>query len=843
MRNIIPVVTTALLGACMAFATPSMLVYEPSPYSMAVGGGADLLDVSVPITRAYSGLSANKDKLEIAFYHNGSMLINDIGFETVYVSVKDNLFTKGLRVAGFLNYLNLGNLDQLDSRGRLVEKFTSGDLLAGAAFVFDQKSLKLQRQVLNPSNNKYEPNALYPLLAPLNAAVNLTYYQSTLASYSTFSVLADVNLSYKLSVPFIGMPEQLINESDVQLERQRVIGQYKAMIDGKKKELDDQKAISNAASKKAEYDAQFEAYTKRIGDVYGKRQVEIRDVHRTRSNIYTMTYALNQEISGEYVSNFISNANVEMKTLIDTAAKGVNDNGKALNKRINEDIETLYKDATKYRDQFKKNTDIPELVDKANALFDIYEAFAEEQFAAIKRVATQKVTATTITAQDRERGYKEYTIAKGDTWGTIASNFMGDAKRGEDIAVYNGVAMKVGVKELPVPKAGSVVKIPVEQKTADVDEKTYKTVIARGETMRQEIQKYLGDNKRQFTVPQQLYFNGALKSYGKYLTLLAEKEKLITQVKTKLVRLDETYNREVGALTVPVDAMLKDLKKIKLKKELDLLNAAGKDAADEAVALYKKDETDLFKGLLLQLYKSKRGLIEEFIREERAKQDVEVSAVNDVYARKFEVVDESADVAAVDAGKDEAKVKSIREKQTQERGALQDQRAKDGAMLVERFEAVINEYKWQLYLTQLIYLSSEERPYTLAFGGNARNLGIPVKYGTTSEMLPVAASFDVTYNFLRMENNSVTGYLHTGYSELEGVAVGGGAMYRIFESLEFRGGLRINAIQTAGAMTLAGTGGIGWMSDLGLMKYRIDIAGVYEAVYGLSFTAGLSVAF
>ena len=60
-----------LISIGFIFSSSSLLFYDYSPSSIAIGKSHDLIDPLSPLTRNYSGVMALKDKLEFSFAHNG----------------------------------------------------------------------------------------------------------------------------------------------------------------------------------------------------------------------------------------------------------------------------------------------------------------------------------------------------------------------------------------------------------------------------------------------------------------------------------------------------------------------------------------------------------------------------------------------------------------------------------------------------------------------------------------------------------------------------------------------------------------------------------------------------
>lgn len=282
----------AVACAAAVFPNTSFLAAEFASHSIAVGKGYDLLDNRTPLSRTYTGVSALKDKTELTFMHS-AFGVEDVSGENLVFAMKNTIFP-GARIAGYLSYYGLGAFEVRDDRSRITDRLSPYSLFAGGSLIFDVRSLTLEDYTIVTNQNKEVKgrNGLKMFLSSINGAVNVNYYQSQLApGMSAFSVFADVNLSAKFPLPYIGMPKDLITEEYLENEKRGILAEQTKQFAQMQRALRETKGLNAEAidAKGKEYQSNQTAAELKIEKLYAEKKKDIARVHETRRKIYEIS--------------------------------------------------------------------------------------------------------------------------------------------------------------------------------------------------------------------------------------------------------------------------------------------------------------------------------------------------------------------------------------------------------------------------------------------------------------------------------------------------------------------------------------------------------------------------
>ncbi|MBI4978969.1 MAG: hypothetical protein HZC28_15935 [Spirochaetes bacterium] len=848
---------TVLLGivaaAGVAFANPSFLASEYSPMSLSIGKSYDLLDIRTPLSRTYSAAGALKDKTEITFFHS-VFGMDDVAAENVMLSLK-NTILPGMRMAAYLSYFGLGAFEQRNERAETSVTLFPSMLYVGVPVIFDVKSLTLEDYTI-VTNNKKElrgRNMLKDFLSCINAAVNINYFQSQLTTdYHAFSLFADANITAKFALPYIGMPKSLITEDDLEREKKDVIGGADREYAGRMNTLTNTKGLTPqaVAAKTAEYSTVRTEFIDKTEKEYAAKKADIARVHASRKQIFEIYYSPDIELKDTDVSNFNAVAKKELLDLTVIASNAIADNFAYLRKNIGADMQQNAEDISNYTEKLKDAAKAPVFFDNALAVSALYSEYIANEGTAISKYIKEDVAEKSKKVIEAD---KQYTVKRDDTWTSIALAHYGDTALAGIITAYN----KIDVKKIAKPLPGTMIKIPPQKKpevTAAKDDAGAVTgnIEEYNAARAKRFEKFLRDKDKaevpvrayRMTQKEELYYKKIIETYEQRILLFDARNQIVLDTKRKYSELNQGLLEQYKALDTTTDELQKDLTKAKLKKDLDYLQVADQNEVKTVFNEYKKRERELFLSLLQEIFRTKNRIITVLKKEESDKADKQDGNIIAVYNRKAEIARVQNSAARIEAGANEKMLAKISEEYASETKKMELSRGEELSGNRAAYLRKVNEFDWQLYITELIYLSSDEKKNTFAFGVYGKNLGMPVTFDKQSELLPMAFGLDLNYRFLDMENNASTLYLHGGYSDVDNVTVGGGVMYRMFNLLELRGGTWYEffpATPDRGELSFSGAAGV--IFDIGLMSYRVDAGARYEANYGLTYSAGLTVVF
>lgn len=839
MKRTLTLIITLCLAASAGFGATQMLAMTSSPYSMAIGDCHDLLDPNVPLTRTYSGLYTLKDKTEFVFFHQ---ILPNVGMIENGVLGLKNDWVKGIRFAAYAQYLTVGTFNSLNESGISSGSLTAYDLLIGVPIIFNPFSIpfglkRMKEEGTNATGTEKDetdgtnvgalPSMLETVLKSSHAAVNINYFQSQLGTYSAWSLFLDVNLAMRFKFPYVGQPKPLISEDEIQAEWDRVqsnetrkIEERIAAVAGEEMYTEEERE-----AKVASLTERKEEIAKELERKYTRKKRDIYRVHRTRQRIYDVITRNEVALEPDYVSNFVSDVIEEIETLMDIASNAMLINNETLTAATREEINNNELTIIDYQEKLTRNAENDAVVEKSDTLFALYDDHIQTLY---PYILDDEATPEKTEATAKRRGYKIYTVAADDTWKSIAQRFYDNEARYLTIVEYNNLS-----EETP-PKEGTPLKIPFPE---FIQERRQKELV-----FTKERNTLIRDIRRaRPTKVEKLYFESTVDLYDSRLELFAYLNDIDTELDTKLYELFDRGNKLIREVRGARDALIRDLAKYKLKKDLDYLNAARDADYIEAMKDYKNNERAIFEELLLQIYKAKKEMIEDLKEEQEFKYEAHVQNIANIYERKAGTLEDTVKVRKIEAEGDDVKKKELEEDYKRTQMKLAKLRQEELNEAKEIYEAKIADYNWELNITQLIYLSSEESKDTFAVGMYVNNLGVPVTYIEEKEYLPVAFGLDVNYMFLSSERVNGYGYIHYGYSDVELHNIGLGGMARLFDFVDVRGGILFGLAPDHVETTFSLGSSIEF--DLGLMNYRVDVGARFNPLYGSTMSVGLNIIF
>lgn len=891
----------------------SLLIDESYPYVISIGGCHDLLDTGTPLTRSYSGVFAEKEKAELMISHKNIM--EGVNLEHLILGLEKN-FLPGIRFAAYGKYLGVSDFSRFDVRGLQSGKIGVYDFYIGVPVIFDSASLNLlpykTDMIIDEAGNevavtnKEIKNPWYYIFNSLNAAVNVNYYQSSVLEETASSVFADINVSGKFKIPYIGQPEKLPSIKEINEKEKELVEDTIANYEDRKEKLREEhlkEAGSNAEPVDlSDLDKALNEEVEQIRDDYKKRRSDIYTVYERRENVFNIINDFDVEITQQYMTNFVDDLEMELFALMGVTKKAIDDNYKNLKTDIVYDLNKNEKEIRSLTKKFMRELATPGFKEKSIELFRHYSKYIKSEFSRSgsiksknfsivsfsrnytvksndtwrdisktyydsdkyafyiqqynKMVSLQRPEpGTTINLPNldymknleeaerredeeaRKRGYRIYNIRSNDSWQSIAMQFYSTRSRAALIADYNGLSLTNELNtdmELRIPVYAA--QAAHERKQREFEEQK-KQIIAEIDNVKSETP---------ITDMEQLYYDALVNAFENRLDLYKRSIRMEQKKEDKVKNLRNRVLDFIDDAADISERSMKELKKIKLKREYSILNAANENDIREAKITYKAQEKVLFQDLLLQVFKMKKQMIEQLESEEKAKYETHKESLESMYERQIEDLEEEYGVyrieienAPLSEEEKEKKFDELKEKKEKEEEQLKKDNENKIALAKTRYKRKMEEYDWEEYLTHLIYLATDSTEETLAVGMSFMNLGTPVRYrdSADSEALPASMNFDVNYSFLDIEDHYSIFYMQYGYSRFENHSFGIGLMYRAFNLVEARTGLEFQNKE------VIPSAGLGVLFDMGLMNYRLDVSVRYEPIYGAALNFGVNIIF
>lgn len=497
-------------------------------------------------------------------------------------------------------------------------------------------------------------------------------------------------------------------------------------------------------------------------------------------------------------------------------------------------------DIASYKTKLAAGAKSPAVNDAVKAVGDLYEAFISNELVLV----SQYISDDSEKIKPVIQADKRYTVKKDDTWESIAEMHYSNAGSFTNITAYN----KIDIARMKKPLPGTMIKIPplpvAQTETVSGGFEAYTAGKAqRSERFQRDKDRALNALRQMRQTPvEELYSRNILAAYDKRIELYDARSRIVVDTRKKYDALARGLLENYRTMDTTIADLEKDIAKAKLKKNLDYLQVKEQNEVKNVFFEYKKVERELFLVLLQSIFNTKNRIIAELKKEELDKSERQKQIIASIYQRKGEIASVQMSVGRMEAGNNEAAVKKLNDDAASDAKKNEISMAEELAAAKANYLQKIDEFDWQLYLTELTYLSSDEKKNTFAVGVYAKNLGMPVNFAGVSEMLPMAFGMDMNYRFLNIENHHMTVYLHGGYSDVDNLTIGGGAMYRLLEMFEFRVGGWYEffpARPDIGEFSVAAMAG--FLFDIGLMGSRIDVSVRYERNMGLTYNAGLTI--
>ena len=298
----------------------------------------------------------------------------------------------------------------------------------------------------------------------------------------------------------------------------------------------------------------------------------------------------------------------------------------------------------------------------------------------------------------------------------------------------------------------------------------------------------------------------------------------------------------------------KELKKAKLKRELDLVDARNEKAVEKAQRVYKAEEKKIYERLLAAMYRNEEKIFQarlQSVKEDaesrefdfRTVQDKALEAMEDEFAfqERFlsakisDLKKNNPDSPQLASAQEELKAK---QEEYNEAVADLDDKAKSFSdteqATVEREVAAIKEERRKI---RLVFLQTDTPYKNTNVNLVVRNGGTQMTFVSEGYPLPTTFSAAVGYSFVNtvLHNAKLTAQLNVPFYDAISVAIG--AEYVFADLVYVRGGY------TFGAVDRSFSTGAGVRLALGFTEVSVDYAFRPLPDYGLLHSIGVALSF
>jgi predicted nucleic acid-binding Zn-ribbon protein len=423
-------------------------------------------------------------------------------------------------------------------------------------------------------------------------------------------------------------------------------------------------------------------------------------------------------------------------------------------------------------------------------------------------------------------------------------------------------------KQIDEELGPEIKKLEEELSTLNAEKQTLEAQEEVDKEKVQEVQKRISEKERELSAAKGDPWIKRLESR------IGEKEKEIEELNEDIEKKDEVIQKTTEELIKSVQKDIdnfnmmraflnRELKKAKLKRELDLLNAEKEKKREKGLTVYEERERAIYLRLLsttykhedkilnaridalkedydsriydlqTQLKKEMERLEDEFSFQERFLNE-KISELERRTKVKSEEVDEAAlgDLNALKvelSKKQESFDKAADELEEKEKKSLRDED--------EQFEKNIAELKWEIKLTRLIYLQTDDPYRNTSVNAAIQNVGSKVKFEEEGFPLPSTFHVGVGYAILNTDTHAVKMGVQLNIPFHEEISVGVGAEYGFLDMFFFRTGYTFNSINRNISL------GAGAKLAIGFTSYAVDYAFQPLPEYGYLHSIGISAYF
>jgi hypothetical protein len=275
--------------------------------------------------------------------------------------------------------------------------------------------------------------------------------------------------------------------------------------------------------------------------------------------------------------------------------------------------------------------------------------------------------------------------------------------------------------------------------------------------------------------------------------------------------LSKTVHKNVELCTFSRESLKRELKKAKLKRELDLLSAKNEKQRKKALADYEEKELGIYADLLSVMYTNEEGIVEsaagalsrnfenrKYDLETQMKKDRERVADEFAFQERYLTnrVSELQKQAKAEGGGQAARElaavqKELAGEQDAHKAALEELEKRSHRALVEEGSAYakgVEELAWRQKVTRLVYLQTDTPYLNTVVHASITNVGSKVKFVDEAYPLPAAVHVGAGYALLNSSRHTVRFGAQLDVPLYDEAALGVGAEYGFHRQVFVRAG-------------------------------------------------------
>jgi hypothetical protein len=299
----------------------------------------------------------------------------------------------------------------------------------------------------------------------------------------------------------------------------------------------------------------------------------------------------------------------------------------------------------------------------------------------------------------------------------------------------------------------------------------------------------------------------------------------------------------------------KELKKAKLKRELDLVDARNEKATEKAQRVYKAKEKNIYEQLLAAMYRNEEKIFQarlQSVKEDaesrefdfRTAQDKTLESLEDEFAfqERFlsaQIADlkkNNPDSPELASAKEELETKQEEYKQAV--AALEEQAKSFSETEQAKVDREVADIKEERQKFRLVFLQTDTPYKNTNVNLVVRNGGTPMSFVSDNGYpLPTIFSAAVGYSFLNTDLHNAKLAVQLNVPVYDAISVAVGAEYVFADLVYVRGGY------TYGAVDRSFSTGAGVRLALGFTEVSVDYAFRPLPDYGLLHSIGVALSF
>ena len=657
----------------------------------------------------------------------------------------------------------------------------------------------------------------------LSVGLNLKAIYRTLGEYNAFAVGSDVGAAYRFETPHVGQRPK--PPTDKQLEKE-----YNARISAIEKERE--KRVSEANEAIGELEKNIVSLEKDIGDISskidtaeGEKQQTLiakRDEMETSLTELQTQFAAEHENSRDELDVIDEWYKSELQTAEEAYSKKLADLRYVESERTH--LFSLINDPDKELTEELINASIDENIDKTRDFFiDRSESLNSQKDAYIE-IRQQRI-------DEISEEIIEYMQKIEEETGPEISNLQEKLN-----------SLEAEKQELENSEAEDT-KDRIQALNKQISETEKELETAKSDPWIKRLDKRVEDKKKEINE-----LNEAITVKNEETT------KTIEELKKSVQKDTEDFN-------IIREDLNRELKKAKLKRELDLLKVKKEKQEEKAITTYEKKENKIYTDLLSAKYTNEEKLINaradaldldydnrrydletqyqkehERIEDEFAFQERYLSNKISEQEKKVKA-DEGGETAANELASLKEELENKKNAYNTEINELEKKQKQLLADEQSEYEKSLEELEWQKKLTRLIYLQTDDPYRNTSLHASLTNFGSKVKFVQEGYPLPTAAHIGAGYAVLNTNKHSIRLGVQLDIPFHDELALGVGAEYGFLHMVFVRAGYTfLTPYKSFSA-------GAGALIPVGFTDFSVDYTFQPIPDYGFVHTFGISAYF